>query len=201
MYRLVKKDLYKASELLARTFFYDPAWCAVVPDEVDRLKRLTPIFQYIMAYGLKYGEIYSPSESIEGISIWITASLGKMSYWRSIRAGCLPYAIKINRKALKIMSEIFKDIDKKREYYTKKEDIYLFILAVDPAFQGQGQGYGSKMLNHMIKKADRENRAIYLETEPDENVRYYSKFGFKVVEEVDMSQYGFKFRYSLRIPQ
>ncbi len=47
----------------------------------------------------------------------------------------------------------------------------------------QNQGIGSKMMEHCCKILDREGEAGYLETETIENVRFYTRFGFKVVHE------------------
>ena len=48
----------------------------------------------------------------------------------------------------------------------------------------QGQGHGTKLLNHLIERGKKENLPIYLETETEVNVKYYKKFGFEVVKEM-----------------
>jgi ribosomal protein S18 acetylase RimI-like enzyme len=54
-------------------------------------------------------------------------------------------------------------------------------LAVLPAFQGKG--IGSALLTHFCDLVDAEKVGSYLETDKEENVGLYEKFGFKVVEE------------------
>lgn len=54
-------------------------------------------------------------------------------------------------------------------------------LAVLPAFQGNG--IGSALLTHFCQLADAEKIGSYLETDKEENVTLYERFGFKVVEE------------------
>jgi ribosomal protein S18 acetylase RimI-like enzyme len=53
-------------------------------------------------------------------------------------------------------------------------------LAVLPAFQGKG--IGSALLTHFCQLADAEKIGSYLETDKEENVRLYEKFGFKAVD-------------------
>jgi ribosomal protein S18 acetylase RimI-like enzyme len=59
---------------------------------------------------------------------------------------------------------------------------HLGPIAVLPEFQGQG--IGSIMMRRYCHLADNRLLPGYLETDRTENVRFYEKFGFKLVEEV-----------------
>ena len=54
-------------------------------------------------------------------------------------------------------------------------------LGVLPAFQKQG--VGSKIMQRVCEEIDALKAIAYLETDRERNVRFYSKFGFEVVEE------------------
>lgn len=54
-------------------------------------------------------------------------------------------------------------------------------LAVLP--QLQGKGIGSMLLNQFCRLADVQNADAYLETDKEENLPLYKKFGFAVVDE------------------
>ena len=58
---------------------------------------------------------------------------------------------------------------------------HLGPVAVDPHLQGQG--IGGAMLGAFCERMDQEQTLSYLETDKLENVRFYQKFGFKVIEE------------------
>ena len=55
-------------------------------------------------------------------------------------------------------------------------------LAVLPGFQGKG--IGSAMLSHFCEYADGLNLLSYLETDKEENVSLYKRFGFRILHTV-----------------
>lgn len=60
----------------------------------------------------------------------------------------------------------------------------------------QGSGVGSMLMERFCKEVDACFAKAYLETEGDKNVRFYEKFGFKVVCESEI--FDVKNRYMLR---
>ena len=60
----------------------------------------------------------------------------------------------------------------------------------------QGLGIGSKLMESFCKEVDACLAKAYLETDLDKNVRFYEKFGFKIVSESEI--FGVKNRYMLR---
>ncbi len=61
---------------------------------------------------------------------------------------------------------------------------HLGPVAVDA--DRQGQGIGSSLLAEFCGRLDAEKARAYLETDKTENVRFYRKFGFDVVEQADI---------------
>ena len=60
----------------------------------------------------------------------------------------------------------------------------------------QGSGIGSELMRRFCKEVDTCLAKAYLETDLDENVVFYEKFGFKVVSETEI--FHVKNRYMLR---
>ena len=60
----------------------------------------------------------------------------------------------------------------------------------------QGSGIGSILMERFCREVDACYAKAYLETEGDKNVRFYEKFGFKVVRESEI--FDVKNRYMLR---
>lgn len=58
---------------------------------------------------------------------------------------------------------------------------HLGPMAVDPDLQGQG--IGGAMLSAFCERMDQEHALAYLETDKLENVGFYQKFGFRVIEQ------------------
>ena len=59
---------------------------------------------------------------------------------------------------------------------------YLTILGTVP--EQQGTGIGSALLRPMLERCDREGVAAYLESSDPDNVPYYERFGFRVIDEL-----------------
>ena len=62
----------------------------------------------------------------------------------------------------------------------------------------QGKGIGSKFLNRFCHEVDACLSPAYLETDTDQNVRFYERFGFEVVKETEI--FNVKNRYMWRHP-
>jgi len=60
----------------------------------------------------------------------------------------------------------------------------------------QGSGIGTMLMERFCREVDACYAKAYLETEGDKNVRFYEKFGFKVVRESEI--FDVKNRYMLR---
>ena len=63
----------------------------------------------------------------------------------------------------------------------KKPHWHLDPIGVTPDLQGQG--IGSQMMEHYCKHVDEFGMAAYHETDRPQNVKFYERFGFKVVRE------------------
>jgi len=63
---------------------------------------------------------------------------------------------------------------------------YLPLLGVDPRWQGRG--IGGALLRVMLDRCDGEGTPAYLETQKPENVPYYERFGFMVVETIELPE-------------
>jgi ribosomal protein S18 acetylase RimI-like enzyme len=50
----------------------------------------------------------------------------------------------------------------------------------------QSQGIGSALLNDFCRRVDAARSTAYLETDKRQNVGFYERFGFRVVDEIDV---------------
>jgi ribosomal protein S18 acetylase RimI-like enzyme len=58
---------------------------------------------------------------------------------------------------------------------------YLQIIGVDPLYQGQG--FTSRLVRPMLERIDSERMPCALDTNIDQNVAIYRRFGFEVISE------------------
>ena len=61
---------------------------------------------------------------------------------------------------------------------------YLMVLGTDP--NHQRQGFGRKLVQPMLDRADDEGVLSYLESSKESNVPYYRGFGFEVTRTHDL---------------
>ncbi len=59
---------------------------------------------------------------------------------------------------------------------------YLLLLVVDPSVQRGG--IGTRLQAAGMEQADQDGLDCYLETQKPDNVPYYRRFGYEVVEEL-----------------
>ncbi len=63
----------------------------------------------------------------------------------------------------------------------------------------RGMGIGSRLMQGFCKEVDACSAKAYLETDLDENVRFYEKFGFKIISKSDI--FHVENRYMERVSQ
>jgi len=200
LYKIQKKDIEIASQVLGKAFHDDPTWIYVIPDENERKEKLPSVFEYSIRYSLKYGEVYAPTENLEGIAVWMPHTTVEKSMWRILRSGAFRAALKMGSEIGKRIEKLFDQIDQdRREHMKDRSYVYLQAIGVLPEFQGRG--FGGRLLKPMFTKADIEGILIYLETETEKNIQIYKKYGFKTLKEGKFPSADFPFWEMVREPR
>ena len=65
---------------------------------------------------------------------------------------------------------------------------YLFAIGVDPSLQGGGRG--SRLIRANLDRCDAEGVPAYLENSKEQNLPFYERHGFRVIERHDMPNDG-----------
>ena len=85
------------------------------------------------------------------------------------------------RYSIYIGHEFVGEISVIKEKTRKKENIYnLFSFQIEPKFRKQG--YGTKLLNHIINIAKDDNIKLIALGCSKKTIGFYNKFGFKVID-------------------
>lgn len=72
--------------------------------------------------------------------------------------------------------------------HPKEPHLYLAVLGTDPAHQGKG--IGSSLIHEVLDDPSNVGEPAYLETETEENVAFYYRHGFEVIDEFDTPMGG-----------
>lgn len=176
LYKIQKKDLKNAVNVLTNAFSEDSMWKEVFDDE-DKNRVLTEV---MVRFCMKYGNVLSTSDNLEGV-IAIAPHDKDMTTWRIIRSGAFFLSMKIASEAKK-MKVLSNAIEEAKKSLNLGPYIHLLIMGVSQEFQGKG--FGGKLLRALIEKAETERKPIYLETQKEDNINFYEKYGFSVKKKI-----------------
>jgi ribosomal protein S18 acetylase RimI-like enzyme len=183
LYGLRKKDIPKADAVLTDAFRDDPLWTKVLGKSRTNQKR--GLFEVPIRYCLRYGEVYATSENLEGIITWVPGGLANMPIWRLVRSGAIWSGLKMAVQLYSKLGPVFKPIEHDRKENMRGSP-FIYLPAIGVASDFQGQGFGGKLLGALIAESERAGIPLYLETETESNVRWYERFGFETVKQVNL---------------
>jgi ribosomal protein S18 acetylase RimI-like enzyme len=160
-------------------------------DAVMRMLRLPEramrrMYALPVELGIHHGEVYASSPAAEGVMVIVPGERSVFRMRDVLASGSLGNALGMIRVLFnRHMRKMFTIVEEDH----KKLDIgpywYLSMIAVAP--EHQGCGHGSRLLRHLCARADREGKAIYLETQTAQNAALYEHFGFTTVRHVEIT--------------
>ena len=186
LYRVQKRDITQAGKVLADAFQDDPGWNKIFEGASNREKKLCANNEISVKFGLKYGEVYAPSDNIEGIIAWVPARFAEMKTWHVLCSGAWGNLFRIGLKYLRRMTPVYTPVTEfRRKYIAEHGFIYLLIFGVANRFQGKG--YGRKLLDAVIQISERDGLPLLVGAGSEDNVSMYEHFGFKVLEKINLN--------------
>ena len=160
---------------LGRAFYDDPPTVWANPRERNRTRRMERFFLGRMRALLPHELSYVCADGA-GAAIWSPPDAWQMGL-RELLHDLPAFLSPRTPLVLRGMHEVEK-------LHPKSPHYYLSILGVDPSCQGSGRG--SALLEPMLRRCDSEGVGAYLETGTERNVRFYSRHGFRVTDEVPL---------------
>lgn len=180
IFSLTKKHVKPAAETLSAALEEDPLYIFLFPERSERKEKLMAIYETIVRYGLRYGRVHATSRNFEGVAIWFNTEEMKSSIISYLRCGLFKVVRKLGLKDSKRFLEVADYDEELHEKHLPEPHWYLNTLGVCP--DHQRKGYGTLLINEMLKSTKNDNWFYYLETFKEANTFYYQKFGFKIVE-------------------
>jgi ribosomal protein S18 acetylase RimI-like enzyme len=182
--RLSWQHVPQAAETLSQAFENDVIKMALIQSFDVRARFTRWIFKGTTRYCMRYGEVHI-SPGVEGVACWLPPGRTSMSGWGMVTCwDLLPNPLMLaGRKTLKTFFYLQELMEKLHKRLMPDPHWYLLALGVKPEFQGQG--IGGRLLAPMLARLDREGALAYLETQTEQNVTFYQRRGFHVVETVD----------------
>lgn len=181
LFKLDKSNIYTAGKVAAKAYFEVDDFTIPSKEPSKQLRFITKLMNLTLQISVKFGSVYAPSKNIEGIAAWLSYDKINLSIWQYIRYGALSAFFSAGKEGRKNLLRYPSIASKKHEQHANFPHMYLYNLAIDPVYQGQG--YASRLLKPMLAKLDENNLPCYLET-AKRNLALYEHFGFEVVEHV-----------------
>ena len=173
-------DLDTLINVLVRAYDQDPIVDWLVLKDEKRSQRMATFFEILVNHcGMKYDHAFT-TEDLSGIAVWYPPE--PRDCWKH---SFLEDVILL-RKWIRVCGirgmPSGMAVDKLvKKHHLKSPHYYLSPLGVDPVHQGRG--IGSHLLQHGLRMCNEKGVPAYLETGTEENIRFYMKHDFKVIEE------------------
>ena len=175
-----KVDLAAIADVAMEAFLDDPFFEFLSPKEHLRRRGLRIFFRSFVQY-LGTGRsvfIATRGDRIVGVAAWAPPG----SYPASLREQVLQgiWALWSLLPRPKAVVDGFRYTTAMEKAHPKGELWYLALLAVHPELQRQG--IGGKLIAPILELCDEQGIDVYLETQKQDNIAYYRRFGFSELE-------------------
>ena len=176
---LSKGELTDASLVANRAFFNDPFFHFLSPGERLRARSLTIFFRANLAHFGEGGRIVTvrePDNTIVGVAAWLPTG----RYPQSVRTQLvqIPGTFRALYRRPRALIDGHKYLTAVAKSHPKEPHWYLYLLVADPSIQRSGAG--TMLMHHGLALADAEGVGAYLETQNEDNLAYYRRFGYEL---------------------
>ena len=192
---LAANQVDEAARTLAEAFQDDPLLTILVAQDAAKRRRVAPwFFRASIKYGRRHGQVWSNSDA-SAAAIWLPPGQTTIRPLGMIRAGMAAMPFKVGFRGMRRFVEA---IGAMEGFHRKIQGPHWYLLAIGTRRDRQGQGFGSALLDVGVAAADGAGIPVYLETATDDDVAFYSKRGFRIIGEAEVS--GFVLRGMVRDP-
>jgi ribosomal protein S18 acetylase RimI-like enzyme len=177
------KEYSRAGGVLSRAFHDDPLWATLTPAPGVRQARLAEMFTGVAKTVAAANGVAETTTGFEAVALWLPPGR-EMGLWAMARAGfVMPrFVLTLPTEDRRRMMAVLGQLDEERKKLVPEPHWYLAAIGVEP--EHQGSGLGSALVRAGMRRAHRDQKLIYLETETEGNVGYYEHLGFEVVDDM-----------------
>lgn len=176
-------DVPRAGAVLGAAFEHDPQWRATISKPEETLETLVRMFTAVTRSTVAAGGVAETTAEVEAVALWLPPGreIGALAIVRSGFA--LPrFAMRMPSADRTKMLGVLRQLGTLQKELMPEPMWHLLALGVDPELQGRG--LGSALVRAGIDRAAADAHPIYLETDTEENVEFYGRLGFEVLETV-----------------
>jgi ribosomal protein S18 acetylase RimI-like enzyme len=176
---LSKSELTSAAQVASRAFFDDPFFRYLSPSDRLRERGLAIFFRANLAHlgeGARVITMRSDDNAIQGVAGWLPTD----SYPQSIgtQLAQIPGTLRALYRRPRALIDGNKYLTQVAKVHPKEPHWYLYLLVADPSIQRSG--IGTTLMEHGLAHVDQEGVGSYLETQKEDNLAYYQRFGYEL---------------------
>jgi ribosomal protein S18 acetylase RimI-like enzyme len=176
---LDRAGLREAALVARAAFFDDPFYEFLFPVAKFRSHGLSIFFRTVLGHPgprAKVVTVRNATGHVVGVAMWLPTGAHPQSARTQLSQ--MPGLLRSMRCSLRSISRGNSIYASTSKVHPKEAHWYLQLVAVMPPLQRQG--IGSMLLGQGLGKVDEENVGSYLETQKDENLAYYRRFGYRL---------------------
>jgi len=171
---------------LARAFYDDPLFNFFVPDPVVQTKALLGFMGAGVADAKQFDDVWVAhvDGKVACSAVWLPPGAYPRSFRRDTMTNLrgMPTFMRSGRRitnAVRLLTAL-----DKAHHELHEPHYYLAILGTDPLFQRSGAGTAA--LQPVLDRCDTEGLSAYLETQKEDNIAYYARHAFDVIQKVEL---------------
>ncbi len=196
--RLTRDQYREAREALAQAFCEYDLMIYAMPDARRRLAAVRLLYGAILFDCLRWGEVHA-ARDCAGVACWLPPGRTPPGLWRQIRCGMLKLPMRFGHAGFRRLVAYDNVARQLHHDYAPMPHWYLASIGVEP--QHQGEGIGSELMQPILRRADADGFACYLETQREGNVRLYERHGFDMLRRAEVPGHPIPVWAMLRRPR
>ena len=171
----------KVIAVSSRAFFDDPFFGFLLPADDLRRSRLPVFFRSVYTHMGVHGRIVTvrnDDDEVMGVAAWLTTGGYPLPITLQLRQ--MPSSLRAFYRRPRLIAAGNRYIKALVRAHRKDPQWYLMVLCADPPVQRSG--VGTVLLEHALAQVDAEGVGSHLETPREDNVAYYRRFRYELVE-------------------
>jgi GNAT superfamily N-acetyltransferase len=178
---LVGAQLSAVVTLSSRAFFDDPFFTYLLPDDSMRRSRLPHFFRAVYTHMGAHGRIVTvrdDNDQVLGVAAWLTTGGYPLPFGLQLRQ--VPSSFRAFYRRPRALTTGNRYMAALVRAHRKDPQWYLMVLCAEPSVRRCG--VGTMLLEHAFAQVDAEGVGSHLETPRLDNVAYYRRFGYELID-------------------
>jgi GNAT superfamily N-acetyltransferase len=176
---LSRAELTSSAQVASRAFFDDPFFEYLSPNDRLRERGLMIFFRANLAHlgeGARVVTVRDENNVIKGVAGWLPTGCYPQSLGTQLAQ--VPGTLRALYRRPRALLDGNKYLTQMAKSHPKEPHWYLYLLVADPSVQRSG--IGTTLLEHGLAHADEEGVGSHLETQKEDNLPYYRRFGYEL---------------------